>query len=106
VREFEAVRSLADLTHVRAVLIELKDARWVAAGIDVDVALRVAGHADPLAEILPDRHLAEGTNVGRNFWPVCGLWLVLGEDRACDEHDREGDPERQAALHKQASGTG
>src|SRR6187399_1493847 len=59
VRHLEAVETLADLADEGALLIELEQPRVAAAREDEDVALRIARHADPLAEVEVGRQLEE-----------------------------------------------
>jgi hypothetical protein len=59
VREFEAVIALADFLDEGPVLVEFEQARRVAAVIDEDIALRVCGDGNRLAQILAGRKLQE-----------------------------------------------
>ena len=89
VGEFEAVIALADFLDEGAVLVEFEQARRVAAVIDEDVALRVGGDGDRLAQILPGRQLQEIRD-GRegDFRHARDRRLLLGRRGAGQEHDR------------------
>src|SRR6185503_98462 len=79
VREGEAVAADAEFLDEGAALVELEQPRLAAAGVDVDVALRVGGDADALAHVETGRQLEEvGNRVERNFWR---RWFRLGRSR-------------------------
>ncbi len=101
VRHLEAVEALADLADEGALLIELEQPRVAAAREDEDVALRVARHADALAEVEVRRQLQEvrhrlERDVGRRGVGGGARRHRLGRRRRGEHNGRS----RQQKLHK------
>ena len=105
VRELEAVEALADLADEVAVLVELEQARVAAARVDEDVALRIGGDADALAEIQVRRQLEEVRHRReRDLGNVLGLGLRLREQHGLAELVSQR--RRGQSCHDQRCGRG
>ena len=91
VGHLEAVQAFANLTNEAAVLIEFEEARTLtAARVHKDVALRVCGHADALAQIHPGREL-------QKIWHGVVRNVLCGGKSLCR---RRGALLRQAGCRK------
>ena len=99
-REREAVESLADLAHERAVLIELEETRVAAARVDEHVPLGVGRDADAFAEVQVRRKLQEVRHrLERDLRYVLRLCLALRVARRGEEQPGHEDAGRHMTLH-------
>ena len=91
VGHLEAVQAFANLANEASVLIEFEEARtFTAARVHKDVALRVCGHADALAQIGPGREL-------QKIWHGVVRNVLCGGKSLCR---RRGALLRQAGCRK------
>ncbi len=104
VGELEPVVTLADLLREVAVLVELEQACRVAPVVDVDVAFRVGGDGDRLAEVFPRWKLEKVRDGGdRDVRDACNRGFRLSERGIRGGQDDRSADGSKTSFHWDAS---